>query len=245
MYRLYDDGYIGMNTPNLEMEWRDSKDSESEYLDNIKKYPNELSYFKDRKLIYKFNDYGHRCKNINEINLDNYILFVGCSHTEGTGNYLEDTFPYIISKNLKCDYYNLGVKGAGLDVQLHNLTIWILKNKPPKYLVWQWTHEPRFVLRTEDSRLLPFGAWNIQKKYIDFILAAQDVDYMGFRRETASTILKNLNIPTIQIDVYFTKETIPYRKIDMARDTIHYGPNSNNLISNMILHYISNKYTIR
>lgn len=244
MYRLYDAGYIGMNIPNIEVEWRDNKDSENEYIKNIKKHPSELAYFKDRKLLYKFNDYGHRCKNINEIDLDNYILFVGCSHTEGTGNYLEDTFPYIVSEKLKCDYYNLGVKGAGLDVQLHNLTIWILRNKPPKYLVWQWTHEPRFVLRTEDDRLLPFGIWDTQQKYTDFILAAQDVNYTGFRRETATVILKNLNIPTIQIDVCSNKNSIPYRKIDMARDVIHYGPQSNKRISQIILNHISTKYNI-
>ena len=40
---------------------------------------------------------------------DNYILFIGCSHTMGVGLELEKTYPHILSEKLKMDYYNLAV----------------------------------------------------------------------------------------------------------------------------------------
>jgi DNA polymerase III alpha subunit len=60
------------------------------------------------------------CKSINikieDIDLNNYILFIGCSHTEGIGLELQTTYPYLVSEELKCDYYNLGLGGTGIDV---------------------------------------------------------------------------------------------------------------------------------
>ena len=51
-----------------------------------------------------------------EIILNNYILFTGCSHTKGVGLALEDTYPYLLAQKLNCDYYNLALGGTGQDV---------------------------------------------------------------------------------------------------------------------------------
>ena len=72
-----------------------------------------------------------------DIDLDNYILVIGCSQTEGIGLKIEDTYPYLLSKNLNCDYYNLGICGTGIDVLNYNLVTWFTKiKKPPKLLIY-------------------------------------------------------------------------------------------------------------
>ena len=131
MYKINDHGFIGY-IPGI-YKWKTIMDTEENFKKNILTHP-ELNYYVTNILTYSFNNYGHRCKNVEDVDLDNYILFVGCSYTEGMGLYLEDGFPYILSQKLNCDYYNLGLAGSGIDIQLHNLTTWLLKYNKPKLL---------------------------------------------------------------------------------------------------------------
>ena len=71
-----------------------------------------------------FNSRGHRCKEIEEINLQNYILFAGDNVGVGWGTPLEETYPYLISKALNVDYYNLSIFNGGLDSLRYNLITW-------------------------------------------------------------------------------------------------------------------------
>ena len=71
-----------------------------------------------------FNSRGHRCKELEEINLQNYILFAGDNVGVGWGTPLEETYPYLISKALKIDYYNLSIFNGGLDALKYNLITW-------------------------------------------------------------------------------------------------------------------------
>jgi hypothetical protein len=74
-----------------------------------------------------FNSRGHRCKEIEEINLQNYILFAGDNVSVGWGTPLEETYPYLISKALNIDYYNLSIFNGGLDTLRYNLITWYHK----------------------------------------------------------------------------------------------------------------------
>lgn len=82
-----------------------------------------------------YNSNGHRCKEISEINLQNYILFAGDNGSLGLDKPIEKTFPYIISQKLKCDYYNLSVFNGGLDALRYNLISWFVKYKRPKSVI--------------------------------------------------------------------------------------------------------------
>ena len=84
----------------------------------------------------EYNSLGHRCKELSELNLQNYILFA-CENL-GTSLDLpvEKTFPYILSKNLKVDYYNLSIFRGGIDSIKFNLISWFSKIK----------HKPRAVV---------------------------------------------------------------------------------------------------
>lgn len=86
-------------------------------------------------LTNQYNTNGHRCKEISEINFQNYILFAGDNGSLGLDKPIEETFPYLISQKLKCDYYNLSVFNGGLDALRYNLITWFVKYKRPKAVV--------------------------------------------------------------------------------------------------------------
>lgn len=85
----------------------------------------------------EYNSLGHRCKELSELNLQNYILFA-CENL-GTSLDLpvEKTFPYILSKNLKVDYYNLSIFRGGIDSIKFNLISWFgkIKHKPKAVII--------------------------------------------------------------------------------------------------------------
>ena len=103
-------------------------------------------YYRDKIITYERNELGHRSKSIDQIDLDNYLLFTGCSFTEGIGNLLEDTYPYLVSQKNNIDYYNLGLGGSGIDAMFFNLIQWISHvPKKPKALIVQWPNIARFL----------------------------------------------------------------------------------------------------
>lgn len=66
------------------------------------------------KIEYNLNSHGFRC---NEI-LNQKILMLGCSQTEGHGMPLELTWPYLLSKKMNSDYINLAKGGDGAQAQV-------------------------------------------------------------------------------------------------------------------------------
>jgi hypothetical protein len=81
------------------------------------------------------NSHGHRSKEINDVNLRNYILFVGDNVGLKLDMPIEDTFPYMTANKLKIDYYNLSIFNGGIDAVKYNLFVWLSKYPPPKAIV--------------------------------------------------------------------------------------------------------------
>jgi hypothetical protein len=84
-----------------------------------------------------FNTRGHRCLDIEDINLKNYILFLGDNVSLGLDKNIEQTFPYMVSKKLNMSYYNLSIFNGGYDSLKFNLLGWMNKFKYqyPKMIV--------------------------------------------------------------------------------------------------------------
>jgi hypothetical protein len=84
-----------------------------------------------------FNSHGHRCKELANLNLHNYVLFAGDNIGVGLGTPIEETYPYLVAQKLKADYYNLSIFNGGLDALRYNLITWftLVKQKPKAVIV--------------------------------------------------------------------------------------------------------------
>lgn len=84
-----------------------------------------------------FNSLGHRCKELKDLNLQNYILFAGDNIGVGLGTAIEETYPYLVANKLKTEYYNLSIFNGGLDALRYNLITWftLIKQRPRAVIV--------------------------------------------------------------------------------------------------------------
>jgi hypothetical protein len=150
---------------NKTMEFN-STDNQDLYIENKKKLGNEWYYY-NKKIEYKYNSWGYRCKEFDDLN-DDYILTFGCSFTEGIGLHRSDMWTTKLGKKTGLDVFNLGMGGTGVDFQFYNTTLihnYILKkNKPPKLVIYQWPFEHRTTYLFKESivdkeviGLLPFS----------------------------------------------------------------------------------------
>jgi hypothetical protein len=75
-------------------------------------------------VVYDFNDFGYRANHNYTPLLDqDKIVCIGCSITEGVGLYVEETWPYMLSQELKKPYIQLSIAGAS-----HGYVMWQIKN---------------------------------------------------------------------------------------------------------------------
>lgn len=150
---------------NKTMEFNVSDDEKS-YSNNKKKLGKEW-YYHDKKIEYKYNSWGYRTKEFDDLNND-YILTLGCSFTEGIGLDYDDMWSTKLSKKLNLDVFNMGMGGTGVDFQFYNTTLIhnhiLKKNKPPKYVIYQWPFEHRTTYSFKESipnreivSLIPFS----------------------------------------------------------------------------------------
>lgn len=242
MYKLYG-GIVGSRLQNTELKYFDqyTADTEENYLKNFSKNPEKLIYFDS--VTHKFNNTGHRCKNIDEIDLNNYVLCIGCSQTFGLGNYIEDTYPYMLSKALNMDYYNLGLVGSGTDTHLHNLLIWCNTMPMPKFIVWQWTSDARVICMRGENFIYGANPWANNDDINHMLTLADSLGFFKIRRKLATEILKIIDTPIIQIDISLNKESIHFDCLDFSRDMRHLGPKSHTNVSQCIYNYYLNKYS--
>jgi hypothetical protein len=142
MYDSYSNGFIGSNYKNETVNFLDHIDPEDQFLDNLRKNPNWE--YKDIQIEYAYNQYGHRSIEIDDLE-DDYLLFTGCSYTEGVGLKLEHSFPNIVASCLGKTYYNLAVGGSCIETVMHNLMMFFsVAKKKPKYVIIQWPDLHRF-----------------------------------------------------------------------------------------------------
>lgn len=192
-------------------------DNQQNFLKNCKKFGNQWIWSK-RKITYKFNSYGYRMdKELDEVNLDNYIAFFGCSFTTGVGLPLEETYSYTISKNIGSDYINGAIGGSSTDFAFHNIVKLISTvPKKPKAIIVNWPELTRTFYWINDKMEFylanhsPTNAfWNAA--YQTFLIEESHINNrFKFYRETLSVLCKLANIKyyeftTFQADPNFFK----------------------------------------
>ena len=234
-------GFIGA-LQSIEVEFIGG-DEEENFLKNLKSKPIDW-YYRNNPITYKYNSFGHRCKDIQDIDLDNYILFAGCSHVEGIGLELEKTYPYLVAKQLGCDYYNLSSAGTGIDVMTHNLALWRAKVKQdPKLLIIHQPEITRFVtLENSDGVVVRNIVSGGNADVLKFIDQGNKIDFFNSRFNINATLIENLysNSKIVRVDWQDPRhsESIQFSMFDKARDFSHAGIESNKKLADNILAYI-------
>ena len=218
-------------------------DEEEPFLENLNKQPDDW-YYRTADITYSYNEYGHRCKNIADLNLDNYILFTGCSHTEGVGLELEKTYAYQVASALGCDYYNLAMAGTGIDTMMYNLNMWfLLVQKKPKYMFVQWPDETRFTL-IHGVHADPCGFWKDDSDTRKFLYYGDKINFFLSRKTLAEQNTKLMvdESALININVMSQKNSegsnLILHRNDFARDLSHPGIKSHQKLIDDILAYI-------
>ena len=178
----------------------------------------------------EYNTSGFRMsKELDDIDLDNYCLFLGSSHTKGVGVEIEQRYSTLVSAVLKCDEVNLGVGGGGIDAVEHNLLSWFIHTKKePKHLIIEWPAYQRFMQNIHGQKnMCPAGAWSQPK----FLVHADQALYV--KAELAYHNLHRLS-PVKIIDVMHSKIVLQnwqslmiwHHNKDYGTDNSHPGPKS-------------------
>jgi hypothetical protein len=157
-----------------------------------------------------FNSRGHRCKEIEEINLQNYILFAGDNVGVGWGTPIEETYPYLVSKALKKDYYNLSIFNGGLDSLRYNLITWYHKipQKPRAIIISNEFLNSFIVSDLNNTTFLPC---DLNDENVKSVLdSGNTTNYFLTRQYFTDKLISNLiKIPIYQIEF---KDKIPALK---------------------------------
>jgi hypothetical protein len=171
-----------------------------------------------------YNSHGHRCKEPDQVNLRNHILIVG----DGAGLVLdkpiENTFPYILSKTLNIDYYNLSVFNGGADSIKYNLLVWLKKFGKPRAIVIACEFANAVII--SDQNCSKFEAADMADPVIEDL--NNHANFCGFfngRNFLLDKLVENYNsIPIYQLtkknQVTIFKHSIDINIDDLAQEDI-------------------------
>lgn len=246
---------------NKKFLWRDL-DNEENYnkvKDRVPYGPNDIEY--------KYNNYGFRCDDFGPWqNYPYRILFSGCSMTEGIGLPLDDCWAKILHKKI-CEEYNIEMpfwtiasSGTGIDQMVRYLynfkdllrpqiIISYLPSKERRELWYEtrwgvWVFEPEFTDK--------FGTHNIAKNFNTKIFI--DENYVEYQTEKNLVMLEMMlnqidcsflfssSMEDFQINWYtnsprFIQKPHKPEQYDVARDHLHAGPKTNNIMADMAFDY--------
>ena len=202
---------------------------------------------------YKYNTHGFRGDEL-EYSSDKSILFLGCSHTFGTGINHEDTMAYLVSKSLGYKCYNLSLIGGSINLLFSYAYHWIPKLKPDIVVLMQ-PHELRIGwydgLKCPDAKAeSDIGSWiNLSPNNVKTLFQNALEFYMSWSSRTINTTL-NMESNTLAIKqlcyennakcyTFSSEELFKSNKVDDARDLLHAGKQTNINAANFILDAIN------
>ena len=127
---------------NMTLEYHGLDDSKELFEKNLKtKFKLlESNGWLNKEIQYKFNSEGFRSE---EFSSKPGIIFLGCSHTFGTGLPLTETWPYRVATSLNLECYNLSIPGASNSLCFRMLYNYVNKINS-NLIVWLRTYKERF-----------------------------------------------------------------------------------------------------
>ena len=164
-------------------------------------------YYYDNEIEYKFNSWGYRTKEFDDLEKD-YLLTFGCSYTEGIGLHYEDMWSTKLSKVLNLDIFNLGSGGNGPDFQMYNTILffnYVLKlNKLPKLVVYQWPeiHRTTFAFKSKEHNGIEFQPFSgaIPEEWYPQNSLEYGSWYFYSYLENRGELIKNTNFNPMTVD---------------------------------------------
>ncbi len=138
-------------------------DDEESYKINLAKFGKEW-YYATTEVSYKSNSLGYRTENLDYFKDKDFVLVMGCSHTEGIGMNVNEIWHKEIEKEFGFEILNAGFGGTGPDVQMINSYLFLKNsNLKPKAVVIQWPNLSRFMFKGDELKrpLLP----NLQLRF--------------------------------------------------------------------------------
>jgi hypothetical protein len=194
-----------------------ASDSKAPFLDRLEKDPTNpsLLHYLENPISYKFNNYGFRTP-IDFVDGVEGNLFLGCSHTFGTGHYLENTWSWKLNEYVGGNFLNASVCGTGIGTAsrlLYGLK-GIIK---PKNVFLYYPHPYRF-----EYFHPKYKGWHtvaVQDSKARLIVEKNNMEmYYYLHFNAIKTLCKELNTPLYAINnenIFSTKhKTFP----DCARD---------------------------
>lgn len=253
MFDIYNNGLLGYLFTHHNENFSGS-DYEEKFDSNLKIMGPEWYYADTSKVTYNRNKYGHRSPPLNSLDLDNYILVTGCSHTEGIGLEEDKRYGNLLANYLNANFYNLALGGTGQDAVFYNLLQWNLNvPKSPKLLVYQVPSDGRFLKYNDNPHAKhvysPLGIWSTNYGAEKFVSYGDLIDLNYW--ETQKTLIlgvitKMFDCPIITLNYNITlknplipkyKNDLEWDFEDMARDCSHPGINSHKKIADQIFEF--------
>lgn len=200
-------------------------DTEELFIINKRKNDPRLTPWLNKEILYSLNDYGFRTpqkfKGLQNKKNKRLVVF-GCSFTFGIGINLEDTWGYLIAKELGYELFNLSVPGGSMDSIARVALVWLDKIKPDLVILQQ----PELSRReyVNGTYIFPAGVWN-EKWFKNVRVFWDDKD------DELNYIKNKQIIRSIYPNFYeFIREYVPGLDIDwtgnlnLGRDLQHEGP---------------------
>lgn len=245
-------GMLRAYNPNYENEFL-SYENQDHYQNNLAKLGTNWEYA-SKKIYYKYNSIGHRSCELSELTND-YLLFAGCSVTEGVALANEDIYCNLVASRHNKQYYNLGVGGSCPTISAKNMLAFLsLVQKHPYAIIVQWPYFYRYFRVSNGyfiNHLTPAGE---DLEYYNFMQKERDAyRFNVLERAYFFHYLKNINYRGQVIEMFSQTEDeiteivetagVPVESnyfmtpnmIDYARDLGHPGSKTHKLYANKIL----------
>lgn len=237
MNGLYPKGLIGSIYKNETVKFLEFVDDEKDFLKNLNANPDWE--YKNIEIEYSYNIYGHRCIDPKLLNGE-YLLFAGCSLTEGVGLKLEHTYPYIVSQEFNIPYYNISVSGSSPEILMQNVVLFLsMIQQKPKHIIIQWPFFHRYYILNNKGMIHYYNGSSDDTDELYRVLVENYVPEGKniFYRNVLLEYLNNLGIKNIyEIETEFDYAYLPsnvntirfrdffdYANYPRARDLSHPG----------------------
>jgi hypothetical protein len=228
----------------------DSEDKFEKFSIQHKGYWNQKGPIK-----YDFNSYGFRSKEEfpEEVCRDS-ITFLGCSNTVGIGLHKENTWPYLLAKEMNLKEINLGISAGSLDASFRVYNAW--KHIKSKYVCILTPPTTRYETYIDHPSIYPgrrwvnTGPWSMQdhtddpievKEHFSHMLAKEIQEVREDRNMFAIQYLAEKNdskLIVLKLHTALAKHDYT-RDNDYARDNAHPGEGWNLAVKNIFMDKIN------